>query len=113
MAGQDKHAFLVLTEPVKGREDEYNDWYDNVHVVDVAAVPGFKSAQRYELSSDQLDGYGEDAPLRYLAIYEIEGDAGNAFAGLLGGVGDGSIPMSEALDPEKTKCWNYTLRDAD
>jgi hypothetical protein len=32
----DKQQFLVFTNPVEGREDEYNEWYDNVHLGDVA-----------------------------------------------------------------------------
>jgi hypothetical protein len=56
---------VVQTRPVDpSREDEYNDWYSNVHVPEIVATPGFVSARRYRApgSSD------------YLAIYEIEGD---------------------------------------
>jgi hypothetical protein len=106
-----EHAFVVLTEPVRGREDEFNDWYTHTHLADVEAVPGFKSAKRYELSPDQLDGYGQDATHRYLAIYIIEGDAAAAFDGLAAGIEDGSVPLSDAMDQTKTVCWNYTAID--
>ena len=51
-----------------GRETEYNDWYDNVHMPNVLATPGFVSAARYEISSPQ-EGRG-----KYIAVYEIETD---------------------------------------
>ena len=27
-----KHVFVVLTNPLEGKEDAYNDWYTNVHL---------------------------------------------------------------------------------
>lgn len=65
-----KYKLIVLTNPVEGREKEYNDWYTNRHLGDVVSVPGFASAQRFKLK----DPMGFSHPFRYLAIYEIEGD---------------------------------------
>jgi hypothetical protein len=39
-----KHVFVVLTNPVEGKEDTYNDWYTNVHLGDVLKVPGIVAA---------------------------------------------------------------------
>ena len=50
------------------REDEFNDWYDNVHLPDVLETPGFLSATRY-LIKDPEAGRG-----KYLAVYEIESE---------------------------------------
>jgi hypothetical protein len=51
------------------REDEFNEWYDNVHVADVMGTEGFVKAERY--CSPEWSAYGQG---RYLAIYEIETD---------------------------------------
>ena len=65
------HAYVVLSNPVAGREDEYNDWYTNRHLADVVAVPGFISAQRFRLRDPAAEG----APVqRYLAIYTLDTD---------------------------------------
>lgn len=48
------------------REDEYNDWYDNIHVPDILATPGFIRARRY-VHKELRDGRG-----KYMALYEIE-----------------------------------------
>jgi hypothetical protein len=62
---------LVFTDPVEGREEEYNDWYDNQHVPDALTFPGFKSAQRFRTGPGYL---GKEPPCRYATIYEIEAD---------------------------------------
>lgn len=55
--------WIVLTNAVEGKEAEFNAWYDDQHIHDVVAIPGFVSGQRYTLAA---------APWDYLAIYEIE-----------------------------------------
>lgn len=67
-----KYVMVVLTNAVAGQDDDFNTWYDNVHVPDVCAVPGMISARRYCAAPVQP---GPDpARWRYLAIYEIETD---------------------------------------
>ena len=36
------HLFVVLSNPIEGREDEYAQWYQNVHLHDVVALDGFE-----------------------------------------------------------------------
>lgn len=63
-----KHIVVVLTEPVAGREAEYNDYYENLHLDEVIATTGWISAQRFKLTDQQ----GMACPLPYLALYEVE-----------------------------------------
>ena len=65
-----RFKMIALTRPVEGREDEYNDWYQNVHLPEICAVPGVVGAQRYKLAAP-LMGF-DSRP--YLAIYDIESD---------------------------------------
>jgi hypothetical protein len=67
-----KYTLVVLSNPTAGKESEFNEWYDKVHVPDVLRVPGFVAAQRFKLAGPQLN----DAPRphRYLALYEIDTD---------------------------------------
>lgn len=65
-----QYRMIVLSNPVPGREAEFNEWYDRQHIPDLLNVPGFVAAQRFRLSETQLrDG---SQPLRYLAVWEIE-----------------------------------------
>jgi hypothetical protein len=66
------YKFVVLTNAVEGREDEYNDWYTNRHLPDVLAIPGIVEAVRFELAGTQR--IAPPWPYRYLAIYDIETD---------------------------------------
>ena len=50
------------------REQEFNEWYDNVHLPDVLSIPGIMRATRYE-NSNATEGQG-----KFLAMYEIETD---------------------------------------
>jgi hypothetical protein len=82
-------VLYVASRPVSPeREEEYNDWYDNVHLADVCAVPGFLGARRY-------DPVGNGP---HVAIYDIEGEDLGAIAGeMFARVGDGRIAISDAM----------------
>jgi hypothetical protein len=60
-----------------GREAEYNDWYNNVHLPDVLETPGVVRATRYE-NTDPAEGEA-----KFVAIYEIETDDIDAFMNVL------------------------------
>ena len=64
-----KSYLLALGNPMPGLEDEFNDWYTNVHIKEAITVDGFLSAQRFMTSGTQMRS---DQPYKYLAIYEIE-----------------------------------------
>lgn len=63
------HLLVVLSNARPDREDEFNDWYDNVHVHEmVETLDGYESAQRFVRS----DPAGvPDQPYKYLAVYEV------------------------------------------
>ena len=66
--GSTDHLMVVMSNVVPGREDEFNEWYSGEHILDVVEkLPGFITAQRYELSDEQL----EPTQFRYMAMYRI------------------------------------------
>ena len=59
---------IMLVESVPSspdREDEYNTWYDEIHIPQLLALDGIVAARRLR----PVDGNGP-----YVAIYELEGD---------------------------------------
>jgi hypothetical protein len=65
---------VVQTQPVDpDRVDEYNDWYDNVHIPEMCAIPGVMSARRYRVC-DRATGEPDTQNPTYLALYELEAD---------------------------------------
>ena len=64
-----RYVFVVLTNASGGRDDEFNEWYNNQHIPDVLKIPGFVAAQRFNIAGAQMDG--ATSPWRYLALYEL------------------------------------------
>ncbi|HYB80063.1 MAG TPA: hypothetical protein VED43_00130 [Mycobacterium sp.] len=61
-----KGIILVESRPSSpDRDQEYNTWYDEVHLGELVALDGFVSARRLR----PVEG---DGP--YVAIYEVEAD---------------------------------------
>ena len=83
-----KGIIYVETRPSSpDREQEYNTWYDEVHLPELVALDGIVSARRLR----PVDGEGP-----YVALYEIEGD--NLQAVLDNMVANGGrLQMSDAL----------------
>ena len=99
------HVFVVFTNPVEGKEDVYNAWYDNVHLPDVLDVPGFVSAQRFRLSDTQRAA--GPFPWRYLALYNIETDDLQGTLATLGArSGTSAMVLSDAL-AEQRLAWVF------
>jgi hypothetical protein len=90
-------AILVAqTEPASAEQaDEFNDWYDTVHIPQVISqVPGVTLVRRFIASA-----IGPDQPSRrYLAIYEIESDAPESvLRELQKAIADGRLDQTDTL----------------
>ncbi len=93
---------LVQTNPKPGREKEFYEWYET-HCLDILAVPGILSVQRYKFTGNRREegeGYeGMPEPFQHIAVYEIEGDPKAILSGIEAARNAGKIPWSDALDP--------------
>jgi len=95
---------MVFSNAQPGREVEYNDWYQDIHLADLVALDGIYSARRYRFARNLK---GDDAHT-YMAIYEIETDDIDAVLGQLGvAAGDGRIRMSDAIDTQGSMALVY------
>jgi hypothetical protein len=56
---------LTMTEPPPAMEEEFNAWYDDEHLAERLAIPGFRSAKRWV--ADVPAGQG-----KYLGTYELD-----------------------------------------
>ena len=96
-----RQMLVAFTNPVDGREAEYNEWYDKQHLSDVCRLPGFVSARRYKL----LEGESE---YKYLTIYEMDSDDPKRDFGRLGASsGTDAMPMSGTLDSASASALLY------
>ena len=91
-----RYTLVVYTNPVEGKEDEYNDWYDNQHLGDVIAAAGFDRAERMRIT-DVVPA--TSASHRYLALYQVEtDDPESVWKGLISAAGTDAMKMSDAID---------------
>jgi hypothetical protein len=66
-----KFMMIAFTTPTEGQEEEFNAWYNETHVPELLAVPGFVSGKRLKVVGGTLP---EGVSWQYLAVYEIEAD---------------------------------------
>jgi hypothetical protein len=50
--GQNRYVYLVMADPLPGREADFNDGYQNMHMGDLVQLPGWTGAQRFRLVPD-------------------------------------------------------------
>jgi hypothetical protein len=89
-----KYALVVLSNPTEGLEDEYNAWYNNQHLDDVVAIPGYSSAQRFKL----LIPMAGDLKHRYLATYDMDAETPEQADAAVVALTTTAMDISNALD---------------
>ena len=95
---------LVFIRPLDGKEEEFNQWYNNTHLQEVVAVEGFISAQRYALTEAQQI---PDQDYKYLAMYELEDESvATTIENLL--AASGTMDMGDSADLASAKVSVFT-----
>ena len=91
----DKYILLVHSNPTDGKEAEFNEWYDEVHLGEVLEIQGFKAAQRFKVAVEPgMDATGHG----YLALYEVEAEKAQDALDALGKAIGGGMNLSDAID---------------
>src|ERR1700744_915197 len=62
---------VVLTNPVEGRDDDFNDWYTNIHTRDAMRFRGSIAQQRFSFAQERVQDYPNGFVAKYLALYEV------------------------------------------
>ena len=95
MAGR----LIVLTNAAEGRDDEFNTWYDTIHLGEVLRLGPFTAAQRFRIGDDQMFPQTH----RYVALYDFDGEPQKAIDALQNGAE--TMNMSDAMaDPMVIIC---------
>ena len=108
-----RHRFIVLNNPLPGREAEYNDWYDKVHFTELLQVRGIVSAQRFELAGPENQFPREDEPsmFRCCAIYEFDEEPSAVFAAIDAAAEQGVLSRGDPpfdTSPGAVHAWVYS-----
>lgn len=89
------YRMIILSSALPGRDEEYQRWYDEVHIPDMLNLPGFVAAQRFRIARD-VTGKTE---FPYVAIYEIEATSPDEAIAVMGAaIASGQLRMSDTVD---------------
>jgi hypothetical protein len=102
-----RSIYLVFTEPVGGREDEFNNWYEIQHVPDVLKVDGVVGATRYVVSPVKGRS-GATSPTRYLTVYELDDDPELVIGRLSAATASGAIEISSSVARQRSTSYIFT-----
>lgn len=72
--GEDRYVYLVMSDPLPGRESDFNDAYQNTHMGDLVQLPGWTGAQRFRLVQVMPRTTKPLYRRGYLIIWDQEGD---------------------------------------
>ncbi len=97
------YLVVVLSNPVEGREDEFNEWYEHTHLDEVLRSAGFRSAQRFHLDAQAGHASSHD----YLALYETEGDSAAEVIERLNAT-RGQRQQSKSIDNRGAALWVFS-----
>jgi hypothetical protein len=86
-------TLMVFASPAEGREHDFNEWYDNIHLPEFVALPGVVSGQRFSLAPTS-----PKAKTSYAAIYQLSAQPAEVLKAMDAAIKDGSMHMSDALD---------------
>jgi hypothetical protein len=62
---------VVMSRPLDNRDDDFNDWYSNIHIRDALRMRGSIATQRFSLNAKRPAGYNNPLGWKYLALYEV------------------------------------------
>jgi hypothetical protein len=70
-----KHLLLAMTNPVAGRDGEYNEWYDTVAYPTYKSIPGLVPLGRFKaVNVPHMFPFQLDNNFQYLSLYYFETD---------------------------------------
>ena len=72
--GQNRYVYLVMSDPLPGREFDFNDGYQNMHMGDLVQLPGWTGAQRFRLADVKPRNTQPLYRRGNLIIWDQEGD---------------------------------------
>jgi hypothetical protein len=102
---------LVFTDPVPGKQAEFDEWYEHTHLPELLALPGFIGAQRWSRTAG--GGFGlPGCPQGNLAVYELDGDGEKALASMREAQTAGTLHISDALDLTGAVLWLFNENGA-
>lgn len=100
-----RYIQVVLSNAIEGKDAEFNDWYEGVHIPDVLRVPGCVSAERFcaKGSEDQ-----SPSKHQYMTLYEWNAPSENSIRESMARArSEGLLRGTEYIDRETIQSWIF------
>ena len=95
-----KYLMAVYSNAQPGRDADYMDWYENVHLGDIRAIPGVLNGRVFEA----IPASPAQPSATYLALYDLELDDPMTVLQEIGRRGQsGEMKMTDAVDSATAK----------
>jgi hypothetical protein len=99
-----KYVLVVASSPRRGREADYSEWYDKVHLPDVCKTTGVLNGRRIVA----LESSPATPPGAQLSIFDLDvDDPAQVMAEIMERTKSGEFGSSDAVDPASVKIWYY------
>lgn len=99
-----KYVLVVASSPKPGREAEYADWYDKVHLPDVCRATGVLNGRRLIA----LDSSPATPPGAQISVFDLDvDDPASVMAEITERTKSGDFGSSDSVDPQSVKIWYY------
>ena len=100
-----KFVMVAASKAKEGRDAEYTEWYDTIHIKDICSITGVKSGRRLTALPEVSPN---TPPGAYLATYEIEADdPSSVLAEMMQRSQAGEFTMTDSIDMESAQIWFY------
>ena len=88
-----RYKLIALSNAKDGREAEFNDWYDKIHLPDMLKIPGVMSGERF------VNAF--PAAHKFVAVFDIETESLEAMGAEINArAASGEMVVSDALDTD-------------
>lgn len=95
-----KYVLVVASSPKPGRESEYAEWYDLVHLPDVCKAKGVLNGRRLIA----LDSSPATPPGAQISVFDLDVEDP---ASVMERTRSGEFGSSDSVDPASVKIWYY------
>ena len=92
-----RYLLEVSSRSLPGREQEYNRWYDETHLGEILALPGFVACERFERLSPDGQEFVE-----LVTLYEVETDDPQALLQSLSAATP-TMRLTDAIDRDSVR----------
>ena len=90
---------VSIALPYEGREGEYDEWYEGVHMPEVLGLPGMVSGQRYKLHDALMPGID----ISSFALLEMAANSVEEAGETLKAMATANLAKCTSAIPEKTR----------